>query len=147
MLAGTPVLATNTGGPLETVLDGGVTGWLRPPQPSQWSEILNTALFDIDEDERAALGKRAKRRVIDNFSKESMAEALQKEYDILDEVKRRQVGVLDVMMPVVVGSAIVVGVLVSIGRIEWGVLTGVMGGVVYASFAGLSLVARQRRSK
>ena len=30
MLAGVPVLATNTGGPLETIYDGR-TGWLRSP--------------------------------------------------------------------------------------------------------------------
>ncbi|EPS35227.1 hypothetical protein H072_11557 [Dactylellina haptotyla CBS 200.50] len=147
MLAGTPVLATNTGGPLETVLDNGETGWLRPPEPSQWCKILNTALFEIDENQRSALAKRAKRRVVDNFSKESMAAALQREYDILDKVKRRELGVLEIMMPTVVGTAVAVGVLVGIGKTDWGVLSGVMGGIVYASFAGLSFVAKRKRSR
>jgi alpha-1,3/alpha-1,6-mannosyltransferase len=31
MLAGIPVLATNTGGPLETIYDGRI-GWLRSPE-------------------------------------------------------------------------------------------------------------------
>ncbi|KAF3915645.1 hypothetical protein ABW21_db0209286 [Orbilia brochopaga] len=145
MLAGTPVLATNTGGPLETILDNGVTGWLRPSSPSQWSEILRTALFKLTEDERAALAQRARERVTDNFSKESMAAAIQKEYDILDGANRRDVGVLDVIMPTFVGTAVVVGVLLGIGRIEWGVLSGVLGGVVSASFAGLSIAARRKR--
>ncbi|KAK6542807.1 Alpha-1,3-mannosyltransferase-like protein [Orbilia ellipsospora] len=147
MLAGTPVLATNTGGPLETVLDNGVTGWLRPPDPAQWSEILNVALFEIDEIQRSALGKRAKQRVVENFSKESMAAALQKEYDILDGVKRKEIGVLDVMVPTVVATAVVVGVLIGVGKTDWGVLSGIMGGVVYAGFAGLSFMARRRRTK
>ncbi|KAF3914137.1 hypothetical protein AA313_de0207883 [Arthrobotrys entomopaga] len=147
MLAGTPVLATNTGGPLETVLDNGVTGWLRPPDPSQWSQILDVALFEIDEIQRSALGKRANQRVVENFSKESMAAALQKEYDILDEVKRKEIGVLDIMIPTVVGTAVVVGVLIGVGKTDWGVLSGVMGGVVYAGFAGLSFMARRRRTK
>ncbi|KAK6349503.1 Alpha-1,3-mannosyltransferase-like protein [Orbilia brochopaga] len=145
MLAGTPVLATNTGGPLETVLDNGVTGWLRPSKPSEWSEILRTALFSLTDAERAALAQRARERVTDNFSKESMAAAIQKEYDTLDGVKRRDVGVLDIMMPTAVGTAVVIGVLVGIGRTDWGVLSGVLGGVVYASFAGLSIAAKKRR--
>ncbi|EWC45695.1 hypothetical protein DRE_05256 [Drechslerella stenobrocha 248] len=145
MLVGTPVLATNTGGPLETILDNGVTGWLRPSEPPQWSEILSTVLFDLDDDERAALAKRAKLRVTENFSKESMAAAIQKEYDILDDAKRREVGVLDVMMPTVAATAVAVGVLVGIGKTEWGFLTGALGGVVYASFAGLSLAVKKKR--
>lgn len=40
MQVGTPVLATNTGGPLETVLDG-KTGWLREPVMEEWYKVLN----------------------------------------------------------------------------------------------------------
>ena len=38
MYCGTPVLAVNSGGPLETV-DHGVTGWLVDGQPNAWSEV------------------------------------------------------------------------------------------------------------
>lgn len=40
MLAGLPVLATNTGGPLETIYDGR-TGWLRSPEKvAQWTDVM-----------------------------------------------------------------------------------------------------------
>ena len=38
MYCGTPVLAVNSGGPLETV-EHGVTGWLVDGQPNAWSEV------------------------------------------------------------------------------------------------------------
>ena len=44
MFCGTPVLAVNSGGPLETI-DHGVTGWLEDGQPHAWSEV--TVLFNV----------------------------------------------------------------------------------------------------
>lgn len=41
MYAGTPVLAVNSGGPMETVVDG-VTGFLRPSTPRDFGEALLT---------------------------------------------------------------------------------------------------------
>ena len=38
MYCGTPVLAVNSGGPLETI-EHGVTGWLVDGQPNAWSEV------------------------------------------------------------------------------------------------------------
>ena len=39
MYCGTPVLAVNSGGPLETI-EHGVTGWLVDGQPNAWSEVI-----------------------------------------------------------------------------------------------------------
>ncbi|KAF3221566.1 Alpha-1,3-mannosyltransferase-like protein [Orbilia oligospora] len=142
MLAGTPVLATNTGGPLETVLDGGVTGWLRPPEPTEWTRILNEALFKITDEERTALGERAKSRVKENFSKESMAAALQTEFEILDKTRRKLIGLHDVMMPVIVSTVVVAGLLVGVGRTDWAYVCGFMGGGVYATFGLLTMLAK-----
>ena len=44
MYCGTPVLAVNSGGPLETV-DHGVTGWLVDGQPNAWSEVRQVLEF------------------------------------------------------------------------------------------------------
>ena len=44
MYCGTPVLAVNSGGPLETI-DHGVTGWLEDGQPHAWSEV--TVLLNV----------------------------------------------------------------------------------------------------
>ena len=44
MYCGTPVLAVNSGGPLETI-DHGVTGWLVDGQPNAWSEVAGSNMF------------------------------------------------------------------------------------------------------
>lgn len=80
MLAGTPVLAANQGGPTETVVDG-ETGWLRDvTKPHEWTDVMRTALQDgTGEQELREMGKRGKERVERFFSKEKMAEALESE--------------------------------------------------------------------
>jgi alpha-1,3/alpha-1,6-mannosyltransferase len=80
MLAGTPVLAANEGGPTETVVSG-QTGWLRDvSKVSEWTEVMRIALEDGDGDARLkAMGDWGKERVISEFSKEKMAETLETE--------------------------------------------------------------------
>jgi alpha-1,3/alpha-1,6-mannosyltransferase len=80
MLAGTPVLAANEGGPTETVVSG-QTGWLRDVKKVQdWTEVMRIALEDGDGEERLKeMGKWGRERVISEFSKEAMAERLEAE--------------------------------------------------------------------
>jgi alpha-1,3/alpha-1,6-mannosyltransferase len=76
MLARTPVLAANTGGPTETVVDG-ETGWLRPvDEVSRWTDVLSQVLQGMTSQELTAMGEKGRIRVIDNFSKEKMAQRL-----------------------------------------------------------------------
>lgn len=76
MLVGTPVLATNTGGPLETVVDG-ETGWLRDPEDTaQWTEVMNMVLHKLQPETLAKVSESGKRRVKEVFSQEKMAESL-----------------------------------------------------------------------
>lgn len=80
MLAGTPVLAANEGGPTETVVSG-QTGWLRDvSKPSDWTEVMRIALEDGDGERRLKeMGKWGRDRVIAEFSKERLAERLETE--------------------------------------------------------------------
>lgn len=80
MLAGTPVLAANEGGPTETVVDG-KTGWLRNVKKIQdWTEVMRIALQDGKGEQKLnEMGKDGKERVESLFSKEKMAEALETE--------------------------------------------------------------------
>ncbi|KAF2630922.1 glycosyltransferase family 4 protein [Macroventuria anomochaeta] len=80
MLAGTPVLAANEGGPTETVISG-QTGWLRDVSKSNdWTEVMRIALEDSDGEQRLKeMGKWGRERVIAEFSKEKMAERLETE--------------------------------------------------------------------
>ena len=66
-LRSTPVLATPTGGPLETVEDN-LSGFLRPAE--QWTSVIAKILKDGVNPE---MGRRGRERVIDEFSKEAMA--------------------------------------------------------------------------
>ncbi|KAI1461189.1 glycosyltransferase family 4 protein [Annulohypoxylon moriforme] len=76
MLAGVPVLAADTGGPTETVVEG-KTGWLRSPaKVDQWTEVMDKVLNHISEDEFAAMSKAGITRVKENFGEAQMAERL-----------------------------------------------------------------------
>lgn len=70
MACGLPILAVNSGGPTETVVDlseAGGTGLLRPADEEEWSKAL-TQLITMPEKDRAAVSRTAKQRIADNFS-------------------------------------------------------------------------------
>ena len=69
-LLGRPVIATNLGGPSETVEDG-VTGWLtRPGDVSDLAWALVKAL-SMDAEARAELGARARASVLRDCNKQA----------------------------------------------------------------------------
>jgi len=75
-----PVLATPTGGPLETIEDN-LTGFLRPAE--QWSSVLGSVLARGVNPE---MGRRGRERVVAEFSKEAMAGRF--EVECVDVVER-----------------------------------------------------------
>ena len=73
MLSRLPVLAANTGGPVETVVDG-QTGWLRGPEDvDAWRDVMVSAL-SMSPAELARIGEAGRRRVRDTFGRSKMAE-------------------------------------------------------------------------
>ncbi|KAK4042739.1 glycosyltransferase [Parachaetomium inaequale] len=77
MLRGVPVLAADSGGPRETVVEG-VTGWLRDPeQPGEWSAVMGRVLNDMSEAELERMGRAGVERVQQNFAESQMAERLE----------------------------------------------------------------------
>ena len=58
MVCGVPVLACNTGGPTESVVNSPEiekTGWLRLPDPEIWAEALHSIVeLSVDEDDAGA---------------------------------------------------------------------------------------------
>lgn len=80
MLAGIPVLAVNSGGPLETVQEG-VTGWLRAQEDGEWSDVMRKAVFEMGVGERKEMGQKGRERVLREFSKGKMAERLEREWE------------------------------------------------------------------
>ena len=79
-LHSTPVLATPTGGPLETIEDN-LTGFLRPAE--QWTSVLESVLL---KGVNPKMGIRGRERVVAEFSKEAMAGRL--EIECVDVVER-----------------------------------------------------------
>jgi alpha-1,3/alpha-1,6-mannosyltransferase len=78
MVCGLPILATNTGGPTESVVDHPAderTGWLCPPDPEVWANAL-TEIIGLPVDERQALSARSRTRARDMFGMEAMAKSL-----------------------------------------------------------------------
>jgi alpha-1,3/alpha-1,6-mannosyltransferase len=83
MLAGVPVLATNTGGPLETIYDGR-TGWLRGPEKiQQWTDVMRKPLIPSSEAMLRSMGTRGRERVLAEFSDTKMTEAFDREIQSL----------------------------------------------------------------
>ena len=79
MLAGVPVLATNTGGPLETIYDGR-TGWLRSPEKvEQWTDVMRKPLIISSAENLKTMGQKGRERVLADFSHTKMTEALDQE--------------------------------------------------------------------
>ena len=77
MLAKLPIVASKSGGPLETIIDEGLdssatTGLLVVPSPKLWA----TALIDLlltPESRRREIGEKGRARVMDKFSAEQMS--------------------------------------------------------------------------
>lgn len=83
MVAGVPVLATNSGGPLETIYDGR-TGWLRSPEKiEQWADVMRKPLIPSSTESLVAMGQRGRERVLAEFSHTKMTSALDLEIDRL----------------------------------------------------------------
>lgn len=115
MLATVPVLAANEGGPLETVVEG-KTGWLRDIRKvSQWAEIILKVLdFSRGANGQrllANMGESGRQRVIDIFSKESMANRIDESLDELAGTPRLQ---RENKIPEIVWVGIAVVVLLSL---------------------------------
>jgi alpha-1,3/alpha-1,6-mannosyltransferase len=84
MACGLPVLATDSGGPIETVVDRAAakvdehgTGLLRAPEGPKWAEAL-AQLVNLKPAERAAMGDEGRRRVRALFALEPMGEKLER---------------------------------------------------------------------
>lgn len=79
MLAGIPVLATNTGGPLETIYDGR-TGWLRSPEKTeQWTDVMRKPLIPSSADTLKKMGQSGHDRAIAEFSETKMTSEFEQE--------------------------------------------------------------------
>lgn len=79
MACGLPVLAVNSGGPTETVVDlskPNGTGFLRPPDEMEWSKALKQLII-MPEDQRNKVAETAKQRIQDGFSSKTLGKEME----------------------------------------------------------------------
>lgn len=105
MLSGVPVLAANTGGPTETVLEG-ETGWLRDPeQVDEWTKVMDQVLNKMSKAELSQMSQNGVSRVRDNFADTQMAERLE---GILTEIENpRRGSILGSLIAYLISAVIV----------------------------------------
>lgn len=82
MASGLPILATNTGGPTETIVDDGIdapttTGLLRAPSAEVWNEAI-LELMKVGPERRKAIGLEGMKRTREFYSRETLAKELEK---------------------------------------------------------------------
>ncbi|KAI1496269.1 hypothetical protein F5X99DRAFT_422258 [Biscogniauxia marginata] len=112
MLAGVPVLAADTGGPVETVVEG-VTGWLRAPgATAEWTRVMDRVLNGTGPGERAAMARAGAARVRDAFGEDQMARRLD---GIFDDMLLRAPG--RAPPPLLVASAVAAAATVAVGAV------------------------------
>ena len=117
MLAGVPVLAANSGGPLETVVDG-QTGWLRPTEVGQWTEVLDNVLHNMSEQHLKRMGEAGRRRVKAEFSETRMAERLDEEIDAMVKAPRQAaLSIQDLLLGLGVAGMVLVAAFAVVYRL------------------------------
>jgi alpha-1,3/alpha-1,6-mannosyltransferase len=126
MQHGVPVLASNTGGPLETVIDG-QTGWLRDAdKPERWTGVMEKVLGGMDEAQLQQMKTAGMQRVREQFGRDVMAGNLEGiVLEMLEEERTPFVEWRDILLVLGVGGAVLfalLGVLSKVaGRRQFGV--------------------------
>ncbi|ROW16973.1 hypothetical protein VPNG_01156 [Cytospora leucostoma] len=119
MLSGVPVLAANTGGPVETVVEG-ETGWLRgPADVPEWTRVMDRVLNELDGEQLAEMSRRGAERVRENFAVTQMAERLDGILAGIENPRRRSsLGVVLISLVSALGVFLVVvlGMVMALSR-------------------------------
>ncbi|SPO03536.1 related to mannosyltransferase alg2 [Cephalotrichum gorgonifer] len=113
MLAGVPVLASNSGGPRETVLDG-ATGWLRDAgDVPQWTAVMDRALNETSKGMRERMGRAGVERVKGGFDRGTMARRVEAILGDMDCLGVRRPVLSAVLNFLVIGAVFWFGILVA----------------------------------
>lgn len=112
MLSGRPVIACNSGGPLETVVNG-ETGFLLDPSPHAWAEKMELLCKNYDQAKR--LGAAGYKRVKDEFSEEAFKGKLQQQirWVLKKEYNARGRYLVSIILSVITIFSGILGVFVS----------------------------------
>lgn len=86
MAAYKPVIACNSGGPVETIKNG-ETGFLCDPNPRDFSSAMSNFIRDPHLAER--MGREAREHVINSFSTKTLGERLNR--FLVDKIARQKI--------------------------------------------------------
>jgi alpha-1,3/alpha-1,6-mannosyltransferase len=116
MLSGVPVLAANTGGPTETVVEG-MTGWLRSPDKvDDWTAVMDKVLHHMNPDDLAKMSEAGIERVNNGFGEAQMAQRLDSIFsDMLQKEPCRQ-GISTTMF-LAVGLSLLIALMAVISKV------------------------------
>lgn len=112
MQRGVPVLASNTGGPLETVIEG-QTGWLRDTdKPERWTGVMEKVLGGMDEAQLQQMKTAGTQRVREHFGRDVMAGNLERiVLEMREEGRAPFVEWRDILLVLGVAGAVVFALL------------------------------------
>ncbi|KAJ5177790.1 CAZyme family GT4 [Penicillium coprophilum] len=89
MRVGLPVLASNTGGPLETIVEG-ETGWLRDAHADEeWTAVMDKVLYGLSREDLERMALAGKNRAQQEFSLTAMGDRLEEEISTMLNAERR----------------------------------------------------------
>jgi alpha-1,3/alpha-1,6-mannosyltransferase len=89
MRVGLPVLASNTGGPLETIVEG-ETGWLRDAHADEeWTAVMDKVLYGLNQEDLQRMALAGKNRAQQEFSLTAMGDRLEEEILTMLKGERR----------------------------------------------------------
>jgi alpha-1,3/alpha-1,6-mannosyltransferase len=89
MRVGLPVLASNTGGPLETIVEG-ETGWLRDAHADdEWTAVMDKVLYGLSPKDVERMAAAGKTRAEQQFSLTAMGDRLEEEISTMLTADRR----------------------------------------------------------
>jgi alpha-1,3/alpha-1,6-mannosyltransferase len=106
MHQGVPVLAANTGGPLETVVEN-QTGWLRDVRDvDEWTNVMRSVLVELGPSDMERLGRNGKERVSAEFSRTTMARRFENVLaEMADSMRKPFVEWRDILLAVAICGA------------------------------------------
>lgn len=147
MLSGVPVLAANTGGPTETVVEG-ETGWLRDPEEvGEWTRVMDMVLNKMSSEDLALMGRTGIARVRGNFADTAMAERLDDIFKTIENPRRSSTmsSWLVCLLAVVIAMGAALGIPMALITMSGGVTGGLIALAIFAVLVLLiGLPHRQR---
>ncbi|OAP64777.1 hypothetical protein AYL99_00749 [Fonsecaea erecta] len=121
MQHGLPVLASNTGGPLETIVED-ETGWLRDSSNvEEWTAIINKVLHECGSSDLQRIGRNGRERVQQHFTRSTMAGKFNDEMtEMLNSKRSRFLERKDIVLAIWITAAFVAALLATVIKAKYG---------------------------